>query len=351
MTTPVIDSHSHIVPPDMWSIMQKDSARYGAELFDDGKRRMIRLAGSSYARPMYMPLTHTSERIATMDQQGVDMQVLSGYIDFSGYTMPLDLGIKFSELQNETIAGVVASNPDRYAGAANVPLQDAKSAIAVLERAASKYGFKAAQISTYLGGKRFLDDPTLDPFWAAAQEMKVLLLFHPYDEQPAPGLGDYFLHNCIGYPLQTTIAVVHMMFSGVFTRFPNLLVKLPHAGGFLPYQIERFRHAADFRPEPRSRGFKGDPLDILKRLYYDTVTFSPATLRYLAELVGHERLVLGSDYPFEMGEVDPVGTVKAALPRQQQEAVLGGTLQRILCLNPACGCNGRPLRPKAEAAS
>ena len=345
--TPVIDCHAHIVPPDMWRTMLADGARYGVELGGTEQRRMIRLAGSNYARPMYMPLTATDARLATMDRQGVDMQVLSGYIDFSGYTMPLDLGTRFAELQNETIAAVVAANPTRYAGAANVPLQDTATAIKVLERARRDYGFRAVQVAPYFGGRKFLDDPSLDPFWAAAQEMETLILFHPYDEQPAAGLGDYFLHNCIGYPLQTTIAAVRMMFSGVFTRFPKLRMRLPHAGGFLPYQIERFRHAADFRPEPRSMGFTGDPLEILKRLYYDTVTFSPMTLRYLVDLVGAERLLLGSDFPFEMGEVDPVGTVRAAIVPEHQDKVLGGTLQRLLCLDPACGC-GAPRELKAE---
>jgi aminocarboxymuconate-semialdehyde decarboxylase len=344
---PIIDCHAHIVPPAMWRAMLADGARYGVEIGGSEHRRVIRLAGSDYARPMYMPLTATDERIATMDRQGVDMQVLSGYIDFSGYTMPLDLGTRFAELQNETIAAVVAADPTRYAGAANVPLQDTATAIKVMERARRDYGFRAVQIAPYFGGKKFLDDPSLDPFWAAAQEMEILILFHPYDEQPAAGLGDYFLHNCIGYPLQTTIAAVRMMFSGVFTRFPELRMRLPHAGGFLPFQIERFRHAADFRPEPRSKGFTGDPLDVLKRLYYDSVTFSPMNLRYLVDLVGADRLLLGSDYPFEMGDVDPVGTVRAAVAPEHQDKVLGGTLQRLLCLDAGCGC-GAPRELKAE---
>jgi len=347
--SPVIDCHAHMVPPDMWRAMLTDGARYGVEIGGSDERRMIRLAGSSYARPMYMPLTATAERIATMDRQGVDMQVLSGYIDFSGYTMPLDLGTKFAELQNETIAGVVAADPDRYVGAANVPLQDAATAVKVMARAHRDYGFKAVQVAPYFGGKKFLDDPALDSFWAAAQEMEILILFHPYDEQPAAGLGDYFLHNCIGYPLQTTIAVVRMMFSGTFTRFPELRMRVPHAGGFLPYQIERFTHAADFRPEPRSKGFTGDPRDILRRLYYDTVTFDPAPLRYLVDLVGADRLLLGSDFPFEMGDPDPVATVRAAVAPEHHDKVLGGTLQRLLCLDPACGCaTSREL--KAEEA-
>src|SRR5260370_33853231 len=123
--------------------------------------------------------------------------------------------------------------------------------------------------------------------------MDILVLVHPYDEQPAAGLGDYFLHNCIGYPLQTTIAVARMMFSGVFMRFPRLKMRLPHAGGFLPYQIERFRHAADFRPEPRAKGFTGDPLDILRRPPSAPRTFPPAQPPSLRDLAGRNTLRRG----------------------------------------------------------
>jgi len=339
MTT-VCDTHAHIVPPRMLKALRKDSDRYGVTFTGGEKKPIVQLAGSNYIRPLPMFLTHLDQRIETMDRQGVDIQILSGWVDFSAYTMPLDLGIKFSELQNECIAEVVADNPSRYVGAANVPLQDAASAIKVMQDARNKYGLRAAQIATYLGPNRFLDDPSLDPFWAAAQEMGTFLIFHPYDEQRPAGLHDFFLHNCIGYPLQTTTAIVRMMFSGVFDRFPGLQIKVPHAGGFLPYQIERFQHAADFRPEPRSKGFEGRPVDVLKRLYYDTITFSPATLRYLIDLVGADRLMLGSDYPFEMGDPDPVASVTAAVDEKHCSAVLGDTVTEIMCLRECCGCGG-----------
>lgn len=338
MSNPVIDTHSHIVPPEMLKTLRRNASGYGIAFTGTEDKPVVQLAGSDYVRPLPMFLTNLDHRIETMDRQGVTMQILTGWIDFSAYTMPLDLGIKFSELQNESIAAVVASNPQRYLGAANVPLQDAASAIKMMQNVRDKYDFRAAQIATYLGPNRFLDDPSLDPFWAAAQEMGTFLIFHPYDEQRPSGLHDFFLHNCIGYPLQTTTAIVRMMFSGVFDRFPGLQIKVPHAGGFLPYQIERFQHAADFRPEPRSKGFKGRPADVLKKLYYDTITFSPATLRYLIDLVGAERLMLGSDYPFEMGDPDPVASVNAAVEDKHRSAVLGGTVQRIMCLDSTCGC-------------
>lgn len=338
MTPPVIDTHAHIVPPEMLKTLRKNSNGYGVAFTGDEKKPIVQLAGSDYVRPLPMFLTHLDHRIETMNRQGVDMQILTGWVDFSAYTMPLNLGLKFSELQNESIAAVVSANPSRYVGAANVPLQDAASAVRVLQATREKYNFRAAQIATYLGPNRFLDDPSLDPFWAAAQEMGTFLIFHPYDEQRPAGLHDYFLHNCIGYPLQTTTAIVRLMFSGVFDRFPNLQIKVPHAGGFLPYQIERFQHAADFRPEPRSKGFKGRPAEVLRKLYYDTITFSPATLRYLIDLVGAERLMLGSDYPFEMGDPDPVASVTAAVEEKHRPAVLGETVKRIMGLGTSCGC-------------
>jgi len=348
MSTPVIDTHAHLVPPEMLAILRREGARYGVEFSGSENAPRVQLAGGK-VKPFPKILSRTDERIATMDRQGVDMQVIAGWIDFSGYTMPLDLAVKFSELQNEHIAAAVASNPNRYAGAANLPMQDARTAIAMLERAVRDQGFRAIQLSTYVGPNRFLDDASLDPFWRAVEEMKVFVLFHPYDEQPPQGLGDYFLHNCIGYPLQTTIAVMRMIFSGVFTRFPDLRVRLPHAGGFLPYQIERFRHAVKHRPEPRSKGYDGDPLDIFRKLYYDTLAFTPQPLKFLADIVGPRQLMLGSDYPFEMSDPDPVPTVKAALAPEHHDAVLGGTVQKLMCLSPACGCNGRPLTPLAEA--
>lgn len=349
MHTPVIDCHAHIIPPKLVDAIQRRGAHYGVEVGGPANAPTIRLEGSSWTKPVPLPLTRIAERIATMDQQGVDVQVLSGWIDFSGYTMPLDEAVRFSELQNEAIAEVVASNADRYAGAANVPLQDARAASEVLRRSVEQYGFKSVQVATYFGGDRFLDDPRLDPFWEVAQDLEILILFHPYEEKHPAGLSDFFLHNCIGYPLQTAIAISRMIFGGVFTRFPKLRARFPHAGGALPYQFERIRRAAEVRPEAKAKGFSGDPLDVLKTLYFDTVTSNPPTLRFLADLVGAERMMLGSDYPFDMAERDPVATVTAAIEAPHRAAVLGGTAQKLLCLSPTCGCGGRPLRPLAEA--
>lgn len=345
LPVPVIDCHAHVIPPRLVEALLREGARYGVEVTGPSAAPKIRLEGSNWTKPLPLPLTRLAERIQTMDAQGVDMQVLSSWIDFSGYTMPAHLGERFSALQNETIAELVAGNPDRYAGALTLPLQDPGLAAAMLRRGLEDYGFRSVQVATYFGGETFLDDPRLDPFWEVAEGLGVLVMFHPYEEKHPAGLADYFLHNCIGYPLQTAIAIARILFGGVFTRFPNLQVKFPHAGGALPYQFARIERAAEVRPEAKAKGFAGDPLAILKTCWFDTVTNNPPTVRFLADMVGAERLMMGSDYPFDMAERDPVGTVNAAVEPAHREAVLGGTAQRLLCLSPGCGCGGRALRP------
>ncbi len=329
----IIDVHAHLIAPELVKAVRRDGARYGIEVGGNDRQPTVKLAGSSLTKPLPLPLTRIDERAATMKGQGVDVQVLSSWIDFSGYTMPPGVAAAFSELQNETIAAVAKSAPQRYVGAATVPLQDPPAAVRVLERAVKDLGLRSVQIATYLGGERFLDHPSLEPFWEAAEALEVLVLLHPYDEKFPPGVKEFFLHNCIGYPLQTSIAMARMIFSGTLSRHKRLRIRFPHAGGYLPYQMERVRRVYAVRPEGREGGLDEDPLDILKRCYFDTVTHSPLALRYLAELVGADRLLLGSDYPFDMAETDPVGTVKRAFSGAQLPPILGETAARLLGLD------------------
>jgi aminocarboxymuconate-semialdehyde decarboxylase len=330
--TPIIDFHAHLIPPALVETLVADGPHFGVEVTGDPRTPSIRLEGSTWTKPLPLPLTRVAERIATLDRQGIDKQVCASWIDFSGYTMPLEPGIRFSELQNNSIADVVDAHPGRLLGAATVPMQDPKSAVAVLERAMDR-GFRSVQIATYFGGQRFLDDPALDPFWDAAQALGILVYFHPYDETPPNGMKDYFLHNIVNYPLQTAIAIPRMIFAGVFERFPKLNFCFPHGGGYLPYQFGRIRRAAEVRPEPKVHGYVGDPLDQLKGLYFDTIVHNPKSLAYLADMVGTDRLIMGSDYPFDMNDPDPVASVKAGLPEAFHAQVMGATAIRLLGLD------------------
>jgi aminocarboxymuconate-semialdehyde decarboxylase len=343
--TPVIDFHAHLIPPALVETIVKEGKSYGVHVTGDSEAPHIRLEGSSWSKPLPLQLTRVKERIETLDRQGIDKQVCASWIDLSGYTMPLDVGIRLSELQNDTIADVVDSHPTRLLGAATVPMQDPKSAVKVLEKAMAR-GFRSVQIATYFGGDRFLDDPTLDPFWDAAQALGVLVYFHPYDETPPNGTKDYFLHNIVNYPLQTAIAIPRMIFARVFERFPKLNFCFPHGGGYLPYQFGRIRRAAEVRPEPKVHGYAGDPLDQLKNLYFDTIVHNPKSLAYLADMVGVDRLIMGSDYPFDMNDPDPVTSVRVGLPAEAHERVMGATAIRLLGLDSSG--NIRPFVRAAE---
>ena len=328
----IIDLHAHLIPPRLVETLRREGTRYGVEFSGPAASPTIRLEGSTWAKPIPLPLTRVEERLETISQQGIDLQVQASWIDFSGYTMPLPLAEKFAELQNESIAEVCTAHPGRFLGACNVPMQDAAIAIRVLERALAM-GHRSVQVATYFGGQRFLDHEALFPFWEAVSDKGVLVYVHPYDEQPPPGTKDFFLHNVVNYPLQTAIAIPRMIFAGVFDRFPNLTICFPHGGGYLPYQFGRIRRAAQVRPEPVSLGYSGDPLAGMKRFYFDTILHNPASIRYLADMVGADRLVMGSDYPFDMNDPDPVGSVRAALPAEAQAAVTGGTAARLLGLD------------------
>lgn len=333
MPTPIIDFHAHLIPPKLVKTLQARGAEYGVECRGTPEAPTIRLEGSGWTKPIPLQLCRVAERLQTLDRQGIDKQVVASWIDLSGYTMPADLGVKFSELQNELIAELVADHPDRLLGAATVPMQSPPDAIRVLKRAVERLGFRSVQIATYFGGDRFLDDNRLDPFWAAAEAMGVLLYFHPYDETPPNGTKDYFLHNIVNYPLQTAIAIPRMIFGGVFDRFPRLKVCFPHGGGYLPYQFGRIRRAAHVRAETKVHGYEGDPLDVMRTFYFDTIVHNPASLRYLAEMVGADRILMGSDYPFDMNDPDPVASVRAGIDPAYQDSVLGGLALRLMQLD------------------
>lgn len=327
-----IDVHTHIIPPALLAALRRDGARYGADLRAQDGREVLYLAGDAKPRPIQASLVDVDQRLAAMDRQGIDVQVLSTWIDLSAYRLPAAEGAAFSRLQNACIAEVVESAPARYVGSATVPLQAPEEAVNVLREAVDRLGFRAVQIATEVGD-RFLDDPLLQPFWDAAEASGVLVLVHPlYDDPPRP-LRDYFLANVLGNPFQTSMALARLIFGGVLQRHPRLKISFAHGGGVLPYQLGRVRRAFATQPAARARGLETDPLDLLRRCYFDTVLNSAETIRHLASLVGAQRLLLGSDYPFEMGDPEAVRTVEQAFPEgPERNAVLAGTLAGALSL-------------------
>jgi aminocarboxymuconate-semialdehyde decarboxylase len=289
---------------------------------------IMEIAGKVVQRPMPRECWDLDLRLADMDRHGVDMQAVCATVHTFFYDQEPALGLACAVLQNDEIAAVAARYPDRFVGLATLPLQDPQRAADELKRAMRSLGLRGAQIGTNVNGRN-LDDPTLDPVWAMANELKAFILVHPHGEiLPGDRLKSYYMRNFVGLPFETTMAGAALVFGGVIERHPDIAFCLCHGGGFVPYQAGRFVHAFNVRTEPKAR-LKGSPEESLARLHYDTIVHSPRALEFLIATVGPEHVLLGSDYPFDMGELDCVARVKS-VSSAGREIVLGGRARELL---------------------
>ena len=198
-----------------------------------------------------------------------------------------------------------------------------------LRRAMHKLGLKGAQIGSNVNGRN-LDDPTIEPLWAAADELGAFIMVHPTQIAGAERLKAYYLTNLIGNPLDTTIAAAALVFGGVIERYPNINFLMVHGGGFVPYQMGRFLHGWAVRPEPQAK-LKAPPAASLDRLLFDTILHSRPALEFLVATCGPSRVLLGSDYPFDMGTLECVRQVRAlAVPEADKATILGGAAKAVL---------------------
>jgi aminocarboxymuconate-semialdehyde decarboxylase len=265
-----------------------------------------------------------------MDRHDIDMQAICATVHTFFYDQEPALGLACGILQNDEIAAVVRRHRDRFVALATLPLQDPPRAADELRRAMRKLGLRGAQIGSNVNGSN-LDDPVLEPVWAVANELKAFVLVHPHgDILPGDRLKSYYMRNFVGLPFETTMAGAALVFGGVIERYPDINFCLCHGGGFLPYQAGRFLHAFNVRAETKAR-LRGSPQDSLARLHYDTIVHSPRALEFLLAAAGPQRVLMGSDYPFDMGELDCVRRLAAlTISAEQRDAVLGGRATELL---------------------
>lgn len=276
------------------------------------------------------PLTDPAARLEHMDRMGVDLQGLATFVSEYFYWAPAKVGAEVSRMQNDRLAQAVADHPDRFVGlGATVPLQDVDTAISEAERVVG-LGFKGLQVGGTIHGHN-LDEPRFRPFWEAVSELGLTVILHPSGYPEGQRFGDYFLTNCIGNPLETMVAATRMIFSGLFEELPHLRLVLLHGGGYLPFYAARSDHTWEVRPETRVHIPDHPPSHYMKRLYYDTMVFQPLYLKHLIEIVGADRVMLGTDFPFDMGETDPLGLLDAVegLTDEDRAAIAGGNAARI----------------------
>ena len=274
------------------------------------------------------------KRLAAMDAQAVDLEVLS--INPFWYGRDRDLAAQIVKIQNEKLAELCASKPDRFAAFASLTLQAPDLAVQELETAVKKQGLKGAAIGGIVDGVEF-SDPKFHPVWAKAEELGVPLFIHP---QGVPELdkrlsGNGWLANTIGYPLETTIALSHLIFEGTFDRFPGLKVIAAHGGGFLPSYADRSDHACLVGPKGCNPDIKlkKQPTEYLKQIYFDSLIYSPEAIRHLAAQVGAGQIVLGSDYPYPW-QLHPVDHIFAStsLSDDEKADILGRTAAKLFNL-------------------
>jgi aminocarboxymuconate-semialdehyde decarboxylase len=325
----VIDVHSHAIPASVVEAMEAEPTRFMARVETDGESRRV-VHDQGYAYPLFEEFTDPTAKLIAMDRKGIDLSILSPPPPLFYYWADPEVGSRIARQVNDGIAEFVAANSNRFRGMATVPMQDTEKAVKELERAVVEHDFRAVEIGTSVEGRQ-LTEEAFRPVLERASELGVLMLTHPYYVGAKEGLRDYYLTNLIGNPYDSTLMVANLIFGGVLDELPDLKICVAHGGGFVPYQIGRLEHGHKVRSETRARS-KTPPLDLLRRFFFDTLTFNPLSLRYLIDLVGIEQLVLGTDAPFDMGDEDPLKTVGAipSLTSAEQEAILGNTAVRLL---------------------
>src|SRR2546423_3780978 len=276
-----------------------------------------------------------AQRLAAMDAQGIDVAVLS--INPNWYDADRDLAAQVIAMQNEAMAAFCAAHADRFAAFASVALQFPDLAAQQLDDAMKKMRFRGAAIGGSVAGAE-LSNPKFHPFWARAEELGAVVFIHPQGTGSAPLAerlkGNGLLSNVIGNPLETTIALSHLIFEGTLDRFPRLKICAAHGGGYLPSYMSRSDHGCQTFPAQCTAGVpKLKPTEYVKRLYYDSLVFTPEALRHLAAEVGADHIVMGTDYPYPWVEA-PVDHVlaTAGLTDADREAILGATAAGLLRL-------------------
>ncbi|HEV8310489.1 MAG TPA: amidohydrolase family protein [Methylomirabilota bacterium] len=328
-----IDVHAHFFPEAFLALVAEAGAPAGASVDRSNPEGPVLAVPGARTPPLDVRYWDLARRARSMDRQGVAVHALSLTVPMV-YWADGELGSRLARAFNDATAEAHTAYPDRFVGCATLPMQDPVRAVEELERAARLPGVRAVYLGTNVNG-RDLSAPELFPVFDRAQALRLPVLLHPIGVIGAERLRAYYLNNLLGNPFDTAVAAAHLVFGGVLDRLPRLTVGLPHAGGALPYLWGRLRHGQRVRPEAQKRARRPVPA-YLRRFTYDTISHDPRALRYLIDTVGADRVMLGSDFCFDMGYVRPRDIVVArtvGLSRRDQERVLRTNAARLLRLD------------------
>jgi len=325
-----IDIHSHVAVPAAAAFVKPhlDPMTNPLVLHATAETRALNQKQEEDIRER---ITKHDRRLTELDAMGIDFQLVMPPPPQCYYTVPVEIAVEAARIVNDGIADFVGKKPDRFAGLGSVPMPDGNEAAKELERCVSKLGLKGAQILTNVAGRE-LSDPAFEPFWKKAEDLNAFIVLHPSGFTEGKRFARFSFSNTIGNPLETTIALHYLIFDGVLERHPNLKILAVHGGGYLGAYPGRIDHAWGARSDAHGT-LPHPPTSYLKKIYFDSVVFTPEQLAELVRLYGADHVIMGTDYPFDMADYDPIGHVASAgLDSAAVAAVAGGNAKRLLGL-------------------
>jgi aminocarboxymuconate-semialdehyde decarboxylase len=314
------DMHNHVIPMTVVNAMERNPERFGTRIeMRDGRRYFDSHGRMTELKPEFCD---PEAKLAWMDRVGLDVAAISVGPPIFFYWLKPEDGLYAARLANDGIAQMVEKHPDRFRGLAHLPMQDPDAAITELERAVKLHKFKGVELATSIEGK-LLADPRFRKVLKTIEQLGLFVFAHPYRCMAEGGMDAYYLRNFIGFPLDTTIMLAHLMFSGAMDELKKLRILCAHGGGFMPYQIGRFVHGHDVRPEAKVNK-PSSPAKLFKRFYFDCLTHEPRSARHLISMVGADHMVIGTDNPFDMAprkdslQVGQVDAIPGLTPAERE---------------------------------
>jgi aminocarboxymuconate-semialdehyde decarboxylase len=324
-----IDMHAHVIVPEI-TRAAGDGEAWRPHVFRNDTGAQVVEMGGKEIRSAIAEFVDIDDILTTQEEASVDRVLLSPWVPLLYYDADSDEGLARARIQNEALARLVGEHPDRVAALGALPLQDPTLAAVELRALMDEGVLHGVEVAASVRGV-FLGDDRFEPFWDAAAETGALVFVHPTTRGfDSPTFQDYYLWNTVANPLETATTAAHMVVAGVMERRPELRVLLAHGGGALLAVRGRMRHAHGFQPQASAR-LRESPEDSIRRFYFDTLTHDDQLLRALIDYAGADHVLLGSDYPFDMGDARHVDTVRAlGLEPDTEAAILAGNAERLL---------------------